>query len=142
MKITMYELLGLVKDGTAPLKFKVNNEIYEYDEDRGYICRHIGGWTYLYEDLNKGYIFLNDEVEILEEKKDNFTGWKMYQDGKEVCSMDCSVKEEKKIPEKINVKLGLNDDNKINDYTATNLECDLAFKINEILDYFESKGDE
>lgn len=41
---------------------------------------------------------LNDEVEIIEEEKeDNFTGWKMYQDGKEVCSMDCSVEEDNKI---------------------------------------------
>ena len=30
MKITMYELLGLVKDGKAPKKIKFRNEIYEY----------------------------------------------------------------------------------------------------------------
>ena len=31
MKITMYELLGLVKDGKAPKKIKFRNEIYEYE---------------------------------------------------------------------------------------------------------------
>ncbi len=31
MKITMYELLGLVKDGKAPKKIKYKYTLYEYD---------------------------------------------------------------------------------------------------------------
>lgn len=31
MKITIYELLGLVKEGKAPKKIKFRNEIYEYE---------------------------------------------------------------------------------------------------------------
>lgn len=58
---------------------------------------------------------LNDEVEIIEE--------------------------EKKIPEKLDIKLNSDDENKVNCYRATNLECDLAFKINEIIDYLKSKGE-
>ena len=33
MKITMYELLGLVKDGKAPKKIKYNDIELEYDKD-------------------------------------------------------------------------------------------------------------
>ena len=51
------------------------------------------------------------------------------------------LEEEKKIPDKLDVKLSLNDENTINCYTANNLECDLAFKINEIIDYLKSKGE-
>ena len=30
---------------------------------------------------------LNDEVEIINDEEDNFTGWKVYKYGKEVCSI-------------------------------------------------------
>ena len=33
MKITVYELLGLIKDGKAPKKIKYCGHIYEWDED-------------------------------------------------------------------------------------------------------------
>ena len=61
MKITMYELLGMIKDGKAPKKIKYENIIFEYD-DIYYVTEH----TYLdeYCDLSR---VLNDEVEILEE---------------------------------------------------------------------------
>ena len=64
MKITIYELLEMIKDDKAPKKIKYNNDIYEYED-----CD--------YFDINRGYLFdrynvsgiLNDEVEILEEEK-------------------------------------------------------------------------
>ena len=31
MKITIYELLGLVKDGKAPEKIKYNDKIFDYN---------------------------------------------------------------------------------------------------------------
>lgn len=74
MKITMYELLGLVKDGKAPKKVLLNGIVFEYQGD-----------DYLYKDEDKKehwlfsvsytdkYMwlenFLNDYVEIIEEPK-------------------------------------------------------------------------
>ena len=113
MKITIYELLEMIKDDKAPKKIKYNNDIYEYED-----CD--------YFDINRGYLFdrynvsgiLNDEVEILEE--------------------------EKKIPEKFKINYEIDEENTINMEKATMLECDLACKINEIidyLDYLKSKGE-
>lgn len=74
MKITIYELLGLVKDGKAPKKILLNGIAFEYQGD-----------DYLYKDEDKKehwlfstsytdkYIwlenFLKAEVEIIEEPK-------------------------------------------------------------------------
>lgn len=149
------DLLNKIANGEeVPKKIKIGNKIYNYEtfnigkgdnyftaeweEVKGYRINYDGTYYYLeIRDYN-----LNDEVEIIEEeKKDNFTGWKIYQDGKEVCSMDYSV-EEKKIPEKID-KRGFLDNE-----TLDQVDADLYFiidKINEIidyLDYFKSKGDE
>ena len=65
MKITIYELLGLVKDGKAPKKIKYHNEILYFDD----------GTKDYYNDEDMHSLFgctgcmLNDEVKILEEKK-------------------------------------------------------------------------
>lgn len=70
MKITMYELLGLVKDGKAPKKIKFNYSIYEYKWSNAYqeSC-YVNDNNYrLLENLNL-YSNLNDEVEIIEEPK-------------------------------------------------------------------------
>ena len=73
IKITIYELLGLMKDGKAPKKIKYNGVIAEYDEklfdywnenlfrDTGFLFKGIFG-----NDENH----LNDEVEIIEEEKE------------------------------------------------------------------------
>lgn len=64
MKITVYELLGMVKDGKAPKKIKYNDtEYYLYDRK-----------SYLRTDNSRFFdsIYfkeLNDEVEIMEEEK-------------------------------------------------------------------------
>lgn len=124
MKITIYELLGLVKDGKAPKKVLVNDNWYEYNR-----------WGNDYNDINmpsnywlfKDYIFgsngnrLNDEIEIIEEE----------------------IEEEKKMPEKIKS----NGDEFYCDYIESwiNKEkasayCEfLGNKINEIIDYLKSK---
>lgn len=138
MKITMYELLGMIKDGKVPLKFKVNDEIYEYDEDRGYICRHIGGWAYLYENLNKGYISLNDEVEILEEPIIS----KLYINNELQYDL-----EEKKIPEKLTDILRVDDlippvdENMYKIWTQTIKNQNKINEIIDCLDYLKSKGE-
>lgn len=68
MKITIYELLGLIKDGKAPKKIKYDDEIWDYDND----VQDYHNIYYLLGDLfdrlptNE---FINNEVEIIEENK-------------------------------------------------------------------------
>jgi len=73
MKITIYELLGMVKDGEAPKKIIYDKSKYFYNGlEKDY-------YTYTtkdFKDEDIEYLFdykiteiLNDEVEILEEKK-------------------------------------------------------------------------
>ena len=67
MKITIYELLGLVKDDKAPAKIKYENSIYELSpEDDDYYSEDEMRW--FTNELNCLRI-LNDEVEIIEESK-------------------------------------------------------------------------
>lgn len=73
MKITIYELLGLVKDGKAPKKMKYKDKIWEYTstvKGRGYQYYSVyhEEWKTL---QNQVYLeeCLNDEVEIIEEDK-------------------------------------------------------------------------
>lgn len=66
MKITIYELLGLVKDGKAPKKIKCDDKTYEYDEDdEFYYCDGVS----LYRELVPNGNCLDYEVEIIEEDK-------------------------------------------------------------------------
>lgn len=64
MKITMYELLGMIKDGKAPNKIKYDNMIWEYDGDY-YSSKN----NVILEEYCNLTTSLNDEVEIEEEKK-------------------------------------------------------------------------
>lgn len=68
MKITFYELLGLVKDGKAPKKIKYNNIEREYSEENEdyYSCYGGGLFEYKFGNCKN---FLNDEVSIIEESK-------------------------------------------------------------------------
>ena len=71
MKITIYKLLGLVKDGKAPKKIKFCGSIYEWEDDwyltkeKNYkVC--LGGKE---EDYNILINAFNENVEIIEEPK-------------------------------------------------------------------------
>ena len=81
MKITIYELLGLIKDGKAPKKIKYCGCIYEWEED-WYLTKEknckvcLGGKK---EDINQLYNAFNDNVEIIEEVED-----KEYEDIEEL----------------------------------------------------------
>ena len=85
MKISIYELLGLIKDNKAPKKVKYLDKEFIYGaftnfgdflegldgeayngESSGYWCEEENGWLNMYLNLNKD---LNDEVEIIEEKE-------------------------------------------------------------------------
>lgn len=67
MKITIYELLGLVKDGKAPKKIKYEYSIYELTTERNdYYCKNEMRW-FTNEINSLGA--LNNYVEIIEEPK-------------------------------------------------------------------------
>ena len=68
MKITIYELLGLVKDGKAPKKIKYNNIEREYDEKDEDYHSYYGGGLFEHK-FGNCKNFLNDGVEIIEEPK-------------------------------------------------------------------------
>lgn len=121
MKITIYELLGMIKDGNAPEEIKYDGTIYKYDDykgDKGYVDKTQNPYKWFEHEIDcdvKQY--LNDEVEILEE--------------------------EKKIPE----KLFFTHISNYNDQSVVNNNFNNYFKktqetINQLIDYLKSKGDE
>ena len=76
MKITMYELLGLVKDGKAPKKIKYSSCIMIYDVDendyrtleKDYYDADVKTYKYLTDCIDI-FTDLNNEIEIIEEPK-------------------------------------------------------------------------
>ena len=76
MKITMYELLGLVKDSKAPRKIKYSScimiyDVYENDyrtPDKDYYDADVKTYKYLTDCIDL-FTDLNNEVEIIEEPK-------------------------------------------------------------------------
>ena len=78
MKITMYELLGLVKDGKAPKEIKYNNIVLEYEEETKDYFEYYGKGLFEYK-FTTCNDFLNDYVEIIEEPK-KIGKIEMYQD--------------------------------------------------------------
>lgn len=115
MKITMYELLGLVKDGKAPKKIKIVTNNYNKEF-------YFDGDVYMYKDEYQEYAMtddisiemsLNDEVEILEEEKE--IPKKIFH-----CCMETDKEEIKFLIQDIN---------------------DLADKFNQLIDYLKSKGE-
>ena len=67
MKVTMYELLGLVKDDKAPKKIKYKNIIWYFNKkNKNYYMNNTKIELFYIEKLTEK---LNDEVEILEEEK-------------------------------------------------------------------------
>lgn len=63
MKITIYELLGLIKDGKAPKKFIYDNQLFILDEEDNVYRSHLGNRFGAMYQLD---IKLNNEIEILE----------------------------------------------------------------------------
>jgi hypothetical protein len=152
MKITMYELLGMVKDGKAPKKIKYKYKKYNFDDDGIYTKKIIA--DLLFEcDYN-----LNDEVEIIEEEPtqeeikeytNNFLeAWKPVK--KQCCKLfdelvrignvldlEDELEEEKKIPENnFNYIYSCEDE-----HIMANFE-NIKTTLKDIIDYLKSKGDE
>ena len=107
--ITLYELLGRIKDGNAPKKIKYDGTIYKWYKE-GYIRDDL---TRIFPNINSH--MLNDEVEILEEKK--------------------------KIPEKINW-VDYNNGFTCKDFNREfgNI-CYVVDEIIDYLDYLKNKGE-
>ena len=108
MKITIYELLELVKDGKAPENIKYDGQTWELNYPTGdYFNGDLRIWLFQeYTQQRSLSGFLNDEVEIIEEPK--------------------------KI-EKITVRektLGFPN----GEWTARNMDRAFAIKINELID--------
>ena len=122
MKITMYELLGMIKNDKAPKKIAIQNEVLIYNEGE---ILNLQDCYYMADDEDATWKIwayeLNEEVEILEE--------------------------EKKIPEKLK---DINSDFYVKDCYYEKLSKEeialdlvsLKNLINSIIDYLKSKGDE
>lgn len=129
MKITMYELLGMIKDGKAPKRIKNEGHYYNYNElEKDYYEGM--GYDYEYLFKNTPNDRLNDEVEIFIPTLNNLRE-----------QIGLPKIEQKKIPEKFKINYEIDEENTINMKEATMLECDLACRINEIIDYLKSKGE-
>ena len=61
-EITVYELLGLIKDGKAPKKFIKDNTLYYYDEENKFYRYDSGSYIF------KGFYFneLNKKILVVE----------------------------------------------------------------------------
>jgi hypothetical protein len=114
--ITMYELLGMIKDGKAPDKIKFDNMIWEFDGD--YYKSESG---FVLEEYCNLTTSLNYEIEILEEEKK--IPEKINED---IDYIDFNIK---LFPTTSSTKFNYKEKVIIN-------------KINEIIDYLKSKGDE
>ena len=67
--ITVYELMGLVKDDKAPKKIKLQDTIYEYDKNiNGYFDKN--GYNLFYLVMSRH--ILNSKIEILPEENDDW----------------------------------------------------------------------
>lgn len=64
MKITIYELLGMIKDNKAPKKVIYDRLIWNFEEDNLYYCDNV--WLDDYCNISQ---VLNDEVEIIESQE-------------------------------------------------------------------------
>lgn len=74
--ITIYELIGLIKDNKAPKKIKYNNVVFTFDEKTKIYAndKDNQNWNFLYERHGESIDFVNDflkvKLEILPEENE------------------------------------------------------------------------
>lgn len=97
MKITIYDLLGLIKDGKAPKKIRYNNEVWELNDDNEYENNNYDK-SLLEKLFYELYTldFINNKVEIIEEPK------KIEKLAKNITDNACATIDQRKIANKIN----------------------------------------
>jgi hypothetical protein len=109
--ITIYELLGLIKDGKAPKKIIYNGFIY-YFQHQDY--KYLPDDFYLFsEEIKDITDILNDQVEILDETDDEF------EDIEDIYEIDINLDNKLKFP-------GGN-------WTGRMIDRAFAFKINKLI---------
>lgn len=100
MKITIYELLGLIKDGKAPKKIKYEDNVYYLGKNmvdlHAYQTEGSNTTRKLSLIIDNEYLSLNDEVEIIEESK------KIEKLPKGITDNACATKDQRTIANKIN----------------------------------------
>ncbi len=112
--ITMYELLGMVKDGKAPKKIKYEDDIYELTSNKNDYYNESNNYWFTCQICSLGA--LNDEVEILEE--------------------------EKKIPEKLIPTSLKGIDNLDEKIEIAHIDTISVIEtVNQLIDYLKSKGE-
>jgi hypothetical protein len=67
MKITIYELLGLVKEDKAPKEILYNNRVWKYKEQHKDYYNDM--WSLLENQIDVITCYFNDIVEIIEDKE-------------------------------------------------------------------------
>lgn len=127
MKVTVYELLGMVKDGKAPKKIRYIDKIFTYDElHADYVFMETYGESntreYLTDWIGLSKDGLTDEVEILEEEKKRPEKLKIEQD---TPTSNYYIRNE------YGTKCGLTKHSKM-----------IVETLNQLIDYLKSKGDE
>ena len=166
MKITFYELLGMIKDGKMPKKIKYDDDIWKYVEEKeNYINSNNASLNWDYVAL----YCLKESVEILEEENElhaNSVEFNVNNDKKDcIITLDendlgidklhldnCYFYKEndKWYVKKYDFKTIELEEKKIpkklpNNFHYTGEEENIANKINEVIDYLhylKSKGDE
>lgn len=133
--ITLYELLGLVKDGKAPKIIKYKGTLYEYDSNDEFYFNN--GWS-LYREFPENGNCLNDEVEILEEEPRDIEVCGSWFTKSEYDKLAHS-EEKKKIPEKLDVLVEVMSLDKIG--ALTNEIGEIQRRFNQLIDYLKSKGE-
>lgn len=113
MKITMYELLGMIKDGKTPKKIKYDNRVYTFGDTKdNYYENETCSINWDYVSLH----CLNEVVEILEEPKG--------------------------IPEKICTNRIINTKDILEfEMIQNKINAEYTYAINSIIDYLKSKGE-
>lgn len=87
MKITIYDLIKLIKEDKAPEKVLYEDNVYVFDKDcQDYLNSYID--EYLINEICIKIQWLDEEVEIIGQSEDEFTGCKWFVRGKETMSME------------------------------------------------------
>lgn len=131
MEITIYELLGLVKNGKAPKKIEFNDEIWMFNKDfNQYQTNNNGG------NIWSGYNFniLNNTVKIIDiEYLANDLGNRLMKPFYD------NLEDQKKIPEKLDVLVEVMSSDKIG--ALTNEIGEIQRRFNQLIDYLKNKGE-
>lgn len=130
MKVTMYELLGMVKDGTAPKKILINDKVYYLLVDEEHYVysqsKDIRQWVFFID--HKINIQQNLDLEVL-----------ILDENYEVETIEES--QEHKIPEKICTNRIINTKDILEfEMIQNKINAEYTYAINEIIDYINKEN--